>query len=94
MNFVGGNQGINQPVSQKCTSTFENKQFEDVKRLIEISDETCDDDNENSENTLNNNSFKNNTKNLYHQYSFNTSHFRISKVYRYSRYIHFQSFLI
>ena len=47
MNFVGGNQGTHQAVSQKYTSICDNKQHEDSKGLIEFSDETDDDDDEN-----------------------------------------------
>ena len=94
VNFVGENQGTHQAISQKYTSICEDKQHEDSKGLIEFSYETDDDDDENSLNFLHYNSPKNIAKNFNQQCSFNNSQFQINNAFRYSRYIHFQSFLI
>ena len=94
MNFVGGNQDINQTVSQKHASIREDKQHEESKGLIEFSDETEDDDNENYLLLPTYNYPKNIAINFPQQYSFNASQFQINNVFRYSRCIHFQSFLI
>ena len=94
MNFVGGNQDIHQTVSQNHTSICEDKQQEPSKGLIEFSDETDDDDNENYLLFSSYNHPKNIAKNFHQQYLINTSQFQINNGFRYSRCIHFQSFLI